>query len=117
MQEKTYSIEKILSNFKIEALNEMQLASIEANEKHNDIILLSSTGSGKTLAFLLPILELLDSSNNQTQALIVAPSRELAIQIETVFKTMGTGFKVSCCYGGHLRETEENNLLQAPALI
>jgi superfamily II DNA/RNA helicase len=117
MQEKTYSIEKILSNFKIEALNEMQLASIEANEKHNDVILLSSTGSGKTLAFLLPILQLLDSNNNQTQALIVAPSRELAIQIESVFKTMGTGFKVSCCYGGHLRETEENNLLQAPALI
>lgn len=117
MQEKIYSIEKILSNFKIEALNEMQLASIEANEKNNDVILLSSTGSGKTLAFLLPILQLLDSNNNQTQALIVAPSRELAIQIETVFKTMGTGFKVSCCYGGHLRETEENNLLQAPALI
>lgn len=117
MQEKTYSIEKILSNFKIEALNEMQLASIEANEKHNDVILLSSTGSGKTLAFLLPILQLLDSNNNQTQALIVAPSRELAIQIETVFKTMSTGFKVSCCYGGHLRGTEENNLLQAPALI
>lgn len=117
MQEKTYSIEKILSNFKIEELNEMQLASIEANAAHNDVILLSSTGSGKTLAFLLPILQLLDRTNNQTQALIVAPSRELAIQIESVFKMMGTGFKVTCCYGGHLRETEENNLLQAPSLI
>jgi ATP-independent RNA helicase DbpA len=117
MQEITYSIEKILSNFKIEALNEMQLAAIEANKKNKDIILLSSTGSGKTLAFLLPVLQLLDSNNNKTQALVVAPSRELVIQIEQVFKTMGTGFKVTSCYGGHLRETEENNLLQAPALI
>ncbi|MDB5250743.1 MAG: box helicase [Segetibacter sp.] len=95
----------------------MQLASLEANKKHNDVILLSATGSGKTLAFLLPILELLDPSNNKTQALVVVPSRELALQIEQVFKTMSTGFKVTCCYGGHLRETEENNLLQAPALI
>jgi superfamily II DNA/RNA helicase len=117
MAEKTYSTEKILSNLKIEKLNEMQLASIEANKKDNDIILLSSTGSGKTIAFLLPVLQLLNSDNNKTQALIVVPSRELALQIEQVFKTMGTGFKVTCCYGGHLRETEENNLLQAPALI
>src|SRR6185437_5506754 len=34
-----------------------------------------------------------------------------------VFKLMGTGFKVTCCYGGHLRETEENNLKEAPAFI
>lgn len=117
MAEKKYSTEKILSNLKIEKLNEMQLASIEANNKDNDIILLSSTGSGKTIAFLLPILQFLDVDNNKTQALIVVPSRELALQIEQVFKTMGTGFKVTCCYGGHLRETEENNLKQAPALI
>jgi ATP-independent RNA helicase DbpA len=45
------------------------------------------------------------------------PSRELALQIESVFKKMGTDFKVTCCYGGHLRETEENNLKQPPALL
>lgn len=117
MAEKKYSTEQILSNLKIEKLNEMQLASIEANKKDNDVILLSSTGSGKTIAFLLPILQLLNADNSKTQALIVVPSRELALQIEQVFKTMATGFKVTCCYGGHLRETEENNLLQAPALI
>lgn len=117
MAEKTYSIEKILSNLKIEKLNVMQLASIEANNKHNDIMLLSATGSGKTIAFLLPLIQLLNAESKKTQALIVVPSRELALQIEQVFKTMGTGFKVTCCYGGHLRETEENNLLQAPALI
>ncbi len=117
MKKKKYSIENILSNFKIDALNEMQLASIDANKKEADVILLSATGSGKTLAFLLPILELLDSENKNTQALIVVPSRELAIQIEQVFRTMSTGYKVTCCYGGHKRETEENNLVEPPALI
>lgn len=95
----------------------MQNASIEANKVHNDVILLGDTGSGKTLSFLLPVLELLDADNPKTQALIVVPSRELALQIEQVFKKMGTGFKITCCYGGHLRETEENNLLEAPAVI
>lgn len=117
MQNKSYSIDTILEHLDIEALNEMQVAALEAVEKENDVVLLSATGSGKTLAFLLPILQRLDITNKNTQALIVVPSRELAQQIEKVFKSMRTGLKVSSCYGGHLRETEENNLIQPPALI
>ncbi|PQJ12660.1 helicase [Flavipsychrobacter stenotrophus] len=117
MQNIKYAVSDILSNLKIDALNDMQLASIEANKSNNDVILLSATGSGKTLGFLLPILEQVDEANKLTQALIIVPSRELAIQIEHVFKQMGTGLKITCCYGGHLRETEENNLIQPPAVI
>src|ERR1017187_10364685 len=117
MKKHPYSQERILSNLKIDELNEMQLASLEANRNGNEVILLSSTGSGKTIAFLLPILEILNVSNKKTQALIMVPSRELAAQIEQVFKLMGTGFKISACYGGHKRETEENNLVQPPAVI
>ena len=117
MQSNTFSIPDTLVNLQIKALNEMQLASIEANNNSDEVILLADTGSGKTLAFLIPIANLLDRSNPVTQALVVVSSRELALQIEQVFKKMGTGFKVTCCYGGHLRETEENNLKQAPALI
>ena len=117
MQKVPPSIPTILSHLKIDALNEMQQAALEAVKQDNDLILLADTGSGKTLGFLLPILQLLDPDNLKTQALVIVPSRELAIQIEQVFKSMSTGFKVTCCYGGHLRETEENNLLQAPALI
>lgn len=112
-----FSIDDTLSNLNIKSLNEMQLASVEAININNETVLLSDTGSGKTLAFLLPIAQHLDQNSKATQAIIVVPSRELALQIEHVFKKMGTGFKVSCCYGGHLRETEENNLKQAPALI
>jgi superfamily II DNA/RNA helicase len=117
MQKRHYSIKKILAALKIEALNEMQEASLEAASKGKDVILLADTGSGKTLGFLLPVLQMLDTDNPKTQALIIAPSRELALQIEQVFKSMSTGFKVTCCYGGHKREIEENNLLEAPALI
>jgi superfamily II DNA/RNA helicase len=117
MQPEKYSIEKILDNLNIDELNEMQLASLDANRTHNDVILLSATGSGKTLAFLLPLLQLLDRDNKNTQALIIVPSRELAQQIEQVFRSMGTGLKITACYGGHLRETEENNLMQPPAVI
>jgi superfamily II DNA/RNA helicase len=116
MAETIFSIENTLSNLQIDELNEMQQASLEANKTSNAVILLADTGSGKTLAFLLPLTQLLDK-RPVTQALIIVPSRELALQIEQVFKKMGTGFKITCCYGGHKRETEENNLLQAPALI
>ena len=115
--QKKYSVEKILSNLKIDALNTMQLDAVEAIETNNNIILLSSTGSGKTLAFLIPLLEKLDAANKKTKAMIIVPSRELALQIEQVFKSLGTEFKITCCYGGHLRETEENNLIQPPALL
>lgn len=95
----------------------MQEVSLAANMQNEDIILLSATGSGKTLAFLLPILENLDAENKNTQALIVVPSRELAMQIEQVFKIMGTGNKITATYGGHKREIEENNLTEAPTVI
>ena len=117
MQETNFSMDTVLSNLKIDALNEMQQASLTANDAHDNVVLLSATGSGKTLAFLLPLLKLLDANNKQTQALVIVPSRELAQQIEEVFKQMGSGLKITSCYGGHKRETEENNLIQPPALV
>ncbi len=117
MEKKNYSVDALLSNLKIDKLNAMQLAAIEAIEKHSNVILLSITGSGKTLAFLWPLIQLNDDANKNTQAIIIVPSRELALQIEQVFRSMSTGLKITCCYGGHLRETEENNLIQPPALL
>lgn len=117
MHKRNYSIETILSNLNIESLNEMQEASIEATKKHDNVMILSATGSGKTLAFLLPVIQHVDRNNKNTQAMVIVPSRELALQIEQVFRAMGTGLKVTCCYGGHKREIEENNLIQPPAVI
>lgn len=107
----------ILSAFNITALNDMQNAALETIPKPNDVILISPTGSGKTLAFLLPVASLLKPDAQGIQALILVPSRELAIQIESVFKQMGTSFKINACYGGHSVRIEENNLQQAPAVL
>ncbi len=116
MQEKI-NIPLLLQNLNIKELNEMQQAVIDAVAAHDEVIVLSNTGSGKTLAFLLPILQLLDAESKNTQALVMVPSRELALQIDEVFRKMGTSYKVTLCYGGHKREIEENNLIEAPALI
>jgi ATP-independent RNA helicase DbpA len=109
-------IKKALENLKITALNEMQNAAISADAK-SDLILLSPTGSGKTLGFLLPVLKSLHADVNLVQVLILVPSRELALQIEQVFKTIASGFKVNCCYGGHSTKIERNNLSQPPAVL
>jgi ATP-independent RNA helicase DbpA len=110
-------VEKVLGNLKIASLNEMQLAAIAATDKGKDVVLLAPTGSGKTLGFLLPVLKNLNAATKGVQALVLVPSRELALQIEQVFKQMGTGFKVNCCYGGHPVKTEKNNFEQPPAVL
>lgn len=56
-----------------------------------DLIVQSRTGSGKTGAFLLPLLELLDPSINSAQALILAPTRELALQVDQEFNVLKKG--------------------------
>jgi ATP-independent RNA helicase DbpA len=117
MQQQPEWLKDALNNLNIKALNPMQEAALEATAKHKDLILLSATGSGKTLAFLLPLVEQLRQSPTETKAIIIVPSRELAMQIETVFKSLQLNLKVTCCYGGHKREIEENNLKQAPALL
>jgi ATP-independent RNA helicase DbpA len=110
-------VKKILENLQIVSLNKMQLAAIEAAGKSKDIVLLSPTGSGKTLGFLLPVLSSLQKEAEGVQALILVPSRELALQIEQVFKQMNTGFKVNCFYGGHAAKTERNNLIHPAAVV
>ena len=109
-------IKQALAKLHINALNEMQQAAISAAKK-SDVVLLSPTGSGKTLGFLLPLLGLLDPEVSTVQALILVPSRELALQIEQVFKSIASGFKVNCCYGGHPVKIEMNNFSQPPAVL
>ena len=93
-------IRTILKNLKIEELNAMQQAAVDAYKEGNDIVLLSPTGSGKTLAYLIPLVQSLKKDAEGVQAVVLVPSRELALQIEQVFKGMGTDFQVMSCYGG-----------------
>ncbi|MGL4520664.1 MAG: DEAD/DEAH box helicase [Phocaeicola sp.] len=111
-------IANAVKNLKIESLNAMQEASVEAYQTGKDLILLSPTGSGKTLAYLLPLLGALKPDVKGVQAVVLVPSRELALQIDQVFKSMNTGFQCMSCYGGR-PAMEEHRTMKGiqPALI
>lgn len=100
MKQLSTLVNQAIHNLHIEALNPMQQASLEAWKEGKDLILLSPTGTGKTLAYLLPLLETLNPDIKGVQAVVLVPSRELALQIDQVFKSMNTPYKVMSCYGG-----------------
>lgn len=112
---------EILSNIKerlgIESLNEMQRAMIDSSAEQGDIVLLSPTGSGKTLAFLIPLLKELHHPGGKLQAVIIAPSRELVIQIDGIVRAIASQHKVTCCYGGHSVADERQSLAVVPSII
>jgi superfamily II DNA/RNA helicase len=115
---KSYEIpQKMLTNLGIESLNEMQMAANQAIQEQKNTVLSAPTGSGKTLGFLLPLANLLNPTDKGIQCLILTPSRELAIQIEQVWRKMATGFKVNTCYGGHSVLVEVQSLAVPPAVL
>ena len=107
----------ILTKLNIHQLNPMQEEAIPAIEKSANTILLSPTGTGKTLAFILPLLTCLDPDIREVQALILVPSRELAIQIEQVVRSMGTGYKVNAVYGGRPMSKDKIEIKHSPAIL
>lgn len=108
---------QILEKLGITALNEMQRETQAAIHSSEEVLLLSPTGTGKTLAFLLPVLEMLNRDEPEIQALILVPSRELALQIEQVARNMGTGFKCTAVYGGRSGNRDKIDLKHRPALL
>lgn len=109
MREKEF-LPQIQTRLGIEELNEMQRRMLAAGTEGRDLILLSPTGTGKTLAFILPMLKMLRPSTGRVQAVVIAPSRELVMQIAGVLQKIGAGMKTTPLYGGHKFEDEENSL-------
>lgn len=107
----------ILEKMGIEQLNPMQKEAQLAIHSNAEIVLLSPTGTGKTLAFLLPIISELKADCSEIQALIVVPSRELAMQIEQVIREMGTGFKANAVYGGRAGSKDKIEIKHRPAIL
>lgn len=109
--------QEILEKLNIYELNPMQQEAIATIEHSTNTVILSPTGTGKTLAFLLPVISLLDPKLNEVQALILVPSRELAIQIEQVIREMGSGFKVNAIYGGRSIAKDKIEMKHTPAIL
>ena len=109
-------IQGILNKLGITELNEMQQHAAEAvTGSDGDVVLLSPTGSGKTLAYLLPLVQLIESQELKAKsqepiALVITPGRELALQSDTVLKSMGCGLRSTACYGGRATMDEHKVL-------
>ena len=109
--------QEILDKLGITELNEMQRRTHLAIHSSEEVVLLSPTGTGKTLAFLLPLFETIKPGQSEVQALILVPSRELALQIEQVSRNMGTGFKCTAIYGGRSGSKDKMDLKHRPAVL
>lgn len=98
------SIQKVLPELGIETPTDIQTRSIPLLlQSHQDFIGLAQTGTGKTAAFGLPLIDILDDDSSSIQALILAPTRELAQQIAagiTGFAKYKPSIKIECVYGG-----------------
>ncbi|KAF9112531.1 ribosomal RNA processing protein [Mortierella sp. AM989] len=82
---------------KFKAPTEIQRESIPWSLQGRDIIGLAQTGSGKTAAFALPILQALWNNPSPMFACVMAPTRELAVQISETFESLGSNIGVRCC--------------------
>ncbi|WNH10320.1 DEAD/DEAH box helicase [Thalassobellus suaedae] len=109
--------QNILDKLNIKALNPMQEDALVAISNSENTVLLSPTGTGKTVAFLLPTIATLNNDCDHVQLLILVPSRELAIQIEQVIRTMGSGYKVNAVYGGRPFSKDKIELAHPPAIL
>ncbi|WP_147678711.1 DEAD/DEAH box helicase [Algibacter pacificus] len=109
--------QRILDKLNIKALNAMQEEALLSITNVENTVLLSPTGTGKTLAFLLPTITALDKNCENVQLLILVPSRELAIQIEQVIRTIGSGFKANAVYGGRHFSKDKIELAHTPAIL
>ncbi|KAI6189720.1 RNA helicase [Aphelenchoides bicaudatus] len=80
----------------------IQQRAIKQITKGNDLIAQSQSGTGKTATFSIGVLQSLDTQTRETQALVLAPTRELAVQIQKVILALGDYMNVQChaCIGG-----------------
>ena len=85
-----------------------------------DVIAKAPTGTGKTMAFGLPIIERIDRESEAVQALILAPTRELAMQITQELREVAVcheGVRVVCLYGGEPIGKQINALKRRPQIV
>ena len=107
-----------LAKLAITELTPMQQEALDACRQHRDVVLLSPTGTGKTLAYLLPLIERMQVGAVGVQAMVIVPSRELALQIDNVWRSMALPWKAMSVYGGRAAMDEHRSMKGiAPSVI
>ncbi len=114
------SLIRVLTDIGYERPSPIQASSIPVLQSGVDLIGQAQTGTGKTAAFALPLLAKIDLNNRQPQALVLAPTRELAIQVAEAFKTYSKylpGFQVLPIYGGQSMSQQLKQLKRGAHVI
>ena len=96
------SVLQAVADVGYESPSPIQAATIPAMLAGSDVVGLAQTGTGKTAAFAIPILSKIDTDSRSTQALVLAPTRELALQVAEAFGRYGAHLRVNVLpiYGG-----------------
>ena len=97
----------------------VQARVIEPGIKGRDLIVRSKTGTGKTAAFGIPLIERLDGDAGCPQAIVLCPTRELAIQVADELEALGgpAGHKVVAIYGGASMQKQIDGLQAGATLV
>lgn len=116
-----------LPEYQLQALQKMgitiptpvQSEAIPLIQEGRDIVAQSQTGSGKTLAFLLPQLQKIDTSKRDIQVLVLAPTRELTVQIESAIRevTAGSDIRSLALVGGANIDRQLEKLREKPHIV
>ncbi len=103
-----------------ESPSAIQAATIPAMMSGADVVGLAQTGTGKTAAFAIPILSKIDPTNKATQALVLAPTRELALQVAEAFGRYGAhlpAINVLPIYGGSSYSVQLSGLRRGAQVV
>lgn len=117
MNPNVFDITEATKRLGITELYRMQKTMLSVFKEHDNVVLHSPTGSGKTLSFLLPILSGIITNGTNIEAVIITPSRELALQIQDVCKKLQPLVRTICIYGGHNMKSELNDIALSPQII
>lgn len=112
-------LKKALAIKGFERPTEIQDRTIEALLAGQDLLGIAQTGTGKTGAFMIPIIEQLMGNGKKNYALVMVPTRELALQVEDEFKSMSKGLNLysSCFIGGTNINRDLQNLRRPSHVI
>lgn len=113
-------IQKSLRRMKFEKPTPVQALTIAPFLAGEDLLVQAPTGTGKTGAFGMPIIQQIDCASRTTQALILGPTRELALQIASVLRSLAEskpGIRIATIYGGESIDKQLASLRNAPHII
>ncbi|MEH6577865.1 MAG: DEAD/DEAH box helicase [Amphritea sp.] len=114
------SVLKSITELGYETPSPIQAACIPLLQDGKDVLGMAQTGTGKTAAFALPLLSRIDLKMNKPQVLVLAPTRELAVQVAEAFQAYARhipGFHVLPIYGGQSYSIQLKQLRRGPQVI